>query len=53
MPPTSRELALARVELESIPTRPEPYNRWKEPITPAQAASNLRVLALAVSGKTA
>ncbi|MFD5412473.1 WhiB family transcriptional regulator [Streptomyces nojiriensis] len=53
VPPTARELALARLELEAIPTRPAPYNRWKEPITPAQAASNLTVLALAVSGKAA
>ncbi|MEU9943108.1 WhiB family transcriptional regulator [Streptomyces lavendulae] len=53
VPPTARELALARLELEGIPTRPAPYNRWKEPITPAQAASNLHVLALAVSGKAA
>lgn len=53
VPPTARELALACLELEAIPTRPAPYNRWKEPITPAQAASNLRVLALVASGKAA
>ncbi|GGZ18199.1 hypothetical protein [Streptomyces nitrosporeus] len=53
MPPTARELALARLELESIPTRPAPYNRWKEPITPQRAAANLRVLALVASGKAA
>ncbi|MFB8123338.1 WhiB family transcriptional regulator [Streptomyces bacillaris] len=53
VPPTARELALARLELESIPTRPAPYNRWKEPITPQRAASNLRVLALVASGKAA
>ncbi|MFB7258078.1 WhiB family transcriptional regulator [Streptomyces nojiriensis] len=53
VPPTARELALARLELEAIPTRPAPYNRWKEPITPAQAASNLHVLALVASGKAA
>ncbi|WP_327372425.1 WhiB family transcriptional regulator [Streptomyces sp. NBC_01216] len=53
VPPTVRELALARLELESIPTRPAPYNRWKEPITPAQAASNRRVLELVASGKAA
>ncbi|MEU8842687.1 WhiB family transcriptional regulator [Streptomyces roseus] len=53
VPPTARELVLARLELEAIPTRPAPYNRWKEPITPAQAASNLRVLALVASGKAA
>ncbi|MEU7378156.1 WhiB family transcriptional regulator [Streptomyces albidoflavus] len=53
VPPTARELRLARLELESIPTRPAPYNRWKEPITPQRAASNLRVLALVASGKAA
>ncbi|WP_432020278.1 WhiB family transcriptional regulator [Streptomyces sp. 1222.5] len=53
VPPTARELALARLELESTPTRPAPYNRWKEPITPQRAASNLRVLALVASGKAA
>lgn len=53
VPPTVRDLALARLDLEAIPTRPAPYNRWKEPITPARAASNLRVLALAASGKAA
>ncbi|MEU3901931.1 WhiB family transcriptional regulator [Streptomyces sp. NPDC045251] len=53
VPPTVREQALARLELEGIPTRPAPYNRWKEPITPAQAASNRRVLELVASGKAA
>ncbi|MFE7357622.1 hypothetical protein ACFU8Q_31870 [Streptomyces sp. NPDC057543] len=53
MPPTVRELALARLELEGIPTRPAPYNRWKEPITPQQAASNRHVLELVASGKAA
>ncbi|GGP90242.1 WhiB family transcriptional regulator [Streptomyces melanogenes] len=53
LPPTVRELVLARLELEGIPTRPAPYNRWKEPITPAQAASNRRVLELVASGKAA
>ncbi|WP_331722604.1 WhiB family transcriptional regulator [Streptomyces sp. NBC_00122] len=53
VPPTARELALARLELEGIPTRPAPYNRWKQPITPAQAASNLRVLTLVAGGKAA
>ncbi|MFH8342959.1 WhiB family transcriptional regulator [Streptomyces sp. AM6-12] len=53
VPPTAREVALTRLELEAIPNRPAPYNRWKEPITPAQAASNLRVLALVASGKAA
>ncbi|WP_398691773.1 hypothetical protein [Streptomyces atratus] len=53
VPPTVRELALARLDLEGIPTRPAPYNRWKEPITPAQAASNRHVLELVASGKAA
>ncbi|MFB7552616.1 WhiB family transcriptional regulator [Streptomyces sp. NPDC056154] len=53
VPPTVRELALARLELEGIPTRPAPYNRWKEPITPQQAASNRHVLELVASGKAA
>ncbi|WEH43962.1 WhiB family transcriptional regulator [Streptomyces sp. AM 2-1-1] len=53
VPPTVRELALTRLELESIPTRPAPYNPWKQPITPQQAASNRHVLALAASGRAA
>jgi WhiB family redox-sensing transcriptional regulator len=53
VPPTASELALARLELELIPTRPAPYNRWTQPITPAQAASNRRVLELVASGKAA
>ncbi|MDO0929847.1 WhiB family transcriptional regulator [Streptomyces sp. TG1A-8] len=51
VPPTAREQALTRLELELIPTRPKPYNRWKEPITPAQAASNRHVLELVASAK--
>ncbi|MFI5945540.1 WhiB family transcriptional regulator [Streptomyces uncialis] len=53
VPPTARALALARLERELVPIRPEPYSRWKEPVTSAQAASNRRVLELAVSGKAA
>ncbi|MYY80843.1 MULTISPECIES: WhiB family transcriptional regulator [unclassified Streptomyces] len=53
LPPTIREQALARLERESIPTRPAPYDRWKEPITPQQAASNRHVLQLVASGKAA
>ncbi|MEE1735440.1 WhiB family transcriptional regulator [Streptomyces sp. BE147] len=52
-PPTVRDQALARLELELVPTRPEPYNPWKQPITPQQAASNRRVLELALTGKAA
>lgn len=39
--------------MSGIHTRPAPYNRWKEPITPAQAASSRRVLELIASGKAA
>ncbi|WP_326743395.1 WhiB family transcriptional regulator [Streptomyces sp. NBC_01768] len=53
VPPTTRELALARLELESIPTRPEPYNRWTEPITPDRAASNRHALVQAITNKAA
>ncbi|MFD5978190.1 WhiB family transcriptional regulator [Streptomyces bacillaris] len=45
-PPTVRDQALARLELEFVPARPEPYNPWKQPITPQQAAANRRVLEL-------
>lgn len=52
-PPTVRDQALARLELELVPTRPEPYDRWKQPITPQQAAANRRVLERALTGKAA
>ncbi|WP_228184121.1 WhiB family transcriptional regulator [Streptomyces anulatus] len=52
-PPTVRDRAFARLELELVPTRPEPYDRWKQPITPQQAATNRRVLELALTGKAA
>ncbi|MFI2318381.1 transcriptional regulator [Streptomyces sp. CB00072] len=52
-PSTVRDRAFARLELELVPTRPEPYNQWKQPITPQQAASNRRVLELALTGKAA
>lgn len=52
-PPTVRDKALARLELELVPTRPEPYNPWSQPITPEQAATNRRVLELALTGKAA
>lgn len=45
-PPTVRDQALARLELELVPTRPEPYNPWRQPITPQQAAANRRALEL-------
>ncbi|WP_444971627.1 hypothetical protein [Streptomyces sp. SAI-25] len=47
-PPSVRDQALARLELELVPTRPEPCNPWKQPITPQQAAANRRVLELAL-----
>ncbi|MFG2220443.1 WhiB family transcriptional regulator [Streptomyces sp. NPDC048685] len=53
VPPATRELALARLELEDIPTRPEPYNRWTEPITPDRAASNRRALVQAITNEAA
>ncbi|WP_018569231.1 WhiB family transcriptional regulator [Streptomyces sp. PsTaAH-124] len=53
VPPTARELALARLELEAIPTRPAPYEPWKEPMTPARQAQNWAVLKAALSTKAA
>jgi hypothetical protein len=52
-PPTVREQALARLELELIPTRPEPYEPWREPLTPARQAQNLNLLKAALSTKAA
>ncbi|MEV6049219.1 WhiB family transcriptional regulator [Streptomyces xanthochromogenes] len=52
-PPTVSDGALARLEAELIPTRPEPYNPWTQPITAQQAASNRRVLELVIHGKAA
>jgi WhiB family redox-sensing transcriptional regulator len=45
--------ALSWLELELIPTRPEPYEPWREPITPARAAANRAALARAVGAKNA
>nr|WP_168723228.1 WhiB family transcriptional regulator [Streptomyces sp. SAT1]ANO42821.1 transcriptional regulator [Streptomyces sp. SAT1] len=53
VPPTARELALARLELELIPARPAPYEPWKEPMTPARQAQNWAVLKAALSTKAA
>ncbi|MFH8698783.1 hypothetical protein [Streptomyces chartreusis] len=50
-PPTAREERLARLELELIPTRPRPYEPWREPLTPERRAYNLRLLGLALKGK--
>ncbi|KIF72738.1 transcriptional regulator [Streptomyces sp. 150FB] len=52
VPPT-REQAFARLEPELIPTRPDPYNPWSQPITPGRAASNRRVLELALTTRAA
>ncbi|MGG7568982.1 hypothetical protein [Streptomyces sirii] len=53
LPPTVREQALARLELELIPTRTAPYEPWREPMTPARQAQNQRLLTAALSTKTA
>jgi WhiB family redox-sensing transcriptional regulator len=53
VPPTVREQALARLEVELIPTRPEPYEPWREPITPERATHNRRLLELALTSKAA
>ncbi|MCL7496071.1 WhiB family transcriptional regulator [Streptomyces sp. MCA2] len=47
-PPTVREQALARLQLELIPSRPAPYEPWREPMTPARQAQNLAALAEAL-----
>ncbi|MFD4543551.1 WhiB family transcriptional regulator [Streptomyces bauhiniae] len=52
-PPTVREALMARLELELIPTRPAPYEPWKEPMTPARQAQNWAVLKAALSTKAA
>ena len=51
VPPTIREQMLARLELELIPTRPQPYEPWREPLTPQRRAYNRRLLELALAGK--
>ncbi|WUT01741.1 WhiB family transcriptional regulator (plasmid) [Streptomyces sp. NBC_00708] len=48
-PPAVRDQALARLELELIPTRPEPYEPWCEPMTPARQAQNRAVLQAALT----
>lgn len=47
-PPSVRETVMARLELELIPTRPAPYEPWKEPMTPARQAQNWAVLKAAL-----
>ncbi|MDQ1033560.1 hypothetical protein QF035_011229 [Streptomyces umbrinus] len=51
VPPTVREQMLARLELELIPTRPQPYEPWREPLTPQRRADNRRLLERALAGK--
>ncbi|MEE1943284.1 WhiB family transcriptional regulator [Streptomyces sp. TRM 70361] len=50
---TARQRALSRLELELIPSRPAPYEPWREPITPARAAANRAALARALNTKNA
>ena len=52
-PPTARDQAIARLELELIPSRPAPYEPWKEPLTPARQAHNRAVLAAALRTRAA
>ncbi|MBZ4019674.1 Lsr2 family DNA-binding protein [Streptomyces purpurogeneiscleroticus] len=41
---TEREQALAHLELELIPTRPTPYEPWRQPLTPDRQAQNRAIL---------
>ncbi|RNG34365.1 WhiB family transcriptional regulator [Streptomyces botrytidirepellens] len=50
-PPTVREQAIARLDVELIPIRPAPYEPWKEPMTPSRQARNRAVLGAALSTK--
>ncbi|MFZ3562839.1 WhiB family transcriptional regulator [Streptomyces sp. BH097] len=54
-PPTVRESVMAHLELELelLPTRPAPYEPWKEPMTPARQAQNRAALEAALSAKAA
>ncbi|MGX1913610.1 WhiB family transcriptional regulator [Streptomyces phaeochromogenes] len=52
-PPTERDMALARLERELIPTRPQPYEPWREPLTPQRQAHNRHLLAIAVAQRPA
>ncbi len=45
----SRAQTLAHLELELIPTRPAPYEPWREPMTPERQVHNWRVLGLALT----
>ncbi|MYS37594.1 WhiB family redox-sensing transcriptional regulator [Streptomyces sp. KhCrAH-43] len=48
-PPPVRDQALTRLELELIPTRPEPYEPWRDPMTPARQAHNRALLHAALT----
>ncbi|MCW8101643.1 WhiB family transcriptional regulator [Streptomyces tauricus] len=52
VPPPVRNQILARLELELIPTRPQPYEPWREPLTPQRRAHNRRVLEHALADKS-
>ncbi|MGW3275773.1 WhiB family transcriptional regulator [Streptomyces kronopolitis] len=46
--PTVREKAMARLELEFVPRRPDSYEPWCEPMTPARQAQNRAILVAAL-----
>ncbi|UQA91047.1 hypothetical protein [Streptomyces halobius] len=52
-PPTVRDQVMARLELELIPTRPAPYEPWREPMTPARQVHNMAIPKAALSTKAA
>lgn len=52
-PPTTREEKLDRLELELIPTRPDPYEPGQAPTTPQQAAANRDRLSRALAEEAA
>lgn len=49
---TPRQEILTRLELELIPTRPEPYEPHREPMTPRRQALNRRILQRAITDRT-
>ncbi|MGP4004472.1 WhiB family transcriptional regulator [Streptomyces sp. 8N706] len=51
--PTEREKTLARLEPELIPTRPTPYEPWREPLTPHRQAHNRHLLELDLAQRSA
>jgi WhiB family redox-sensing transcriptional regulator len=52
-PPTARQQALTRLELELIPTRPTPYEPWLEPMTRACREQNQRLFLAGLTTRTA